>query len=142
RRLIEVDHVDAEALQRVGGEIFNRRRPAVESQKAPRKRPHGAELDAQEDRVAPSGDGLADQRLVVAHAVEVAGVEQRNPAIESLGDRRETLRIVAAGLRAVEIRHAHTAKAEGGNSGSMVSEVSDLHREGPPEVTSHRKMLL
>src|SRR5208282_4626520 len=50
---------------------------------------------------------VAEQQLVMAHAVEVAGVEQRDPGVEGGADRGDALAVV--GL-AVDARHAHQAE--------------------------------
>jgi hypothetical protein len=51
---------------------------------------------------------LADQELVVTHAVEVAGVEQRDAALDRLSDGGEALVTIG---RTVEVRHAHATES-------------------------------
>ena len=82
----------------------------------------GAELDADRDRVAVLAfERLADEELVVAHAVEVAGVDERDAGVERGVDGRDRLRAVGG---AVEVRHAHGAEAEGGDGGAGGSELT------------------
>src|SRR5205814_470542 len=67
-----------------------------------------------------------DQQLVVASAVEVAGVEQRDPALERRVDRRDTLGLVGG---AVHARHAHATQCEPGHLGPGAKSYC-LHRHG------------
>src|SRR5215470_5777077 len=53
----------------------------------------------------------ADQHFVVAHAVEVARVEQRDTRIARGVNRGDALRTVG---RTVEVRHSHASEADGG----------------------------
>ena len=62
--------------------------------------------------VAPALDRLADEDLVGVRAVDVGGVEERDPEIERAVDRRDAFGLVG---RAVELGHAHAAEAEGGH---------------------------
>jgi hypothetical protein len=53
---------------------------------------------------------LPQQHLVVAHPVEIAGIEKRNPGIESSMNGGDALGIVD---RAVPTRHAHATETDG-----------------------------
>ena len=113
RRPIDVDVLDAEPLQRIGQEVLHRRGAAV----MPRKLVAGS-------RSAPNltliwtlsrlraRERFADQHLIVAHAVEIAGVEQGDAGIERGVDGGDALAAVGG---AVKIRHAHAAEADGGD---------------------------
>ncbi len=83
RRAIDVDVIDAEALQRVGDEILHRGGAAVVARPTPFGVAQRAEFDADQQVVAVAAlQRFADQHLVVAHAVEVAGVEQGDAGVE------------------------------------------------------------
>ena len=112
RRPIDVDCLDAEPLQRVGEKILHRGGAAVHSRRTPIAGSRSAaELDADLQIVAIApGERLADQHLIVAHAVEIAGVEQGDAGVERGVDGGDALAAVG---RAVEIRHAHAAEADG-----------------------------
>jgi hypothetical protein len=60
----------------------------------------------------------------VAHAVEVAGVEQGDAGVERGVDGGNALAAIG---RAVEIGHAHAAEAEGRDGGSGGAEATLFH---------------
>src|SRR5262249_58953382 len=93
-RLVEVEIVGAQPTEAVAQEVLHRRRAAVEADEPPVRAPLRAELDREEDAVATALEGAADQHLVVAHAVEVARVEQGDAAVDGLLDGRAALRLV------------------------------------------------
>ena len=130
RGTIDVDVVDAEPLQRVGCEGLHRGRPGVEADPAGGRIAQRAELDADDRLVAmvAVGKRLADQHLVVAHAVEVAGVDQRHAGIERGVDRGDALGAVG---RTVEVRHAHAAEAECRNDGTGLAQLTSFHGRVP-----------
>ena len=109
RGAVDVDGFNAEPLQRVGEKIFHGGGAAVQ----PRNHSgiaQRAELDADLEIVAiAAGERFADQHLIVAHAVEIAGVEQGDAGIERGVDGGDALAAVG---RAVKIRHAHAAEAD------------------------------
>jgi hypothetical protein len=111
RRPVDVDMVGAEPLQRIGRKILHRDRPAVIAEEAPVRIAQPAELDRDLQIVAaPAGKRFTDQHFVVAHAVEVAGVEQGDAGIERGVDGGNALAAVGG---AVEVGHAHAAEADG-----------------------------
>ena len=67
------------------------------------------------------GERIADRAARCAHAVEVAGVEQRDPRIEGRVDRRDAF--VAIG-RPVEIGHSHAPESELGDDGTGGTELA------------------
>ena len=76
---------------------------------APRGIALAAELDLDEHAVAGHAEqGVAQQHLVVAHAVEVAGVQQRDPRVQGPADGRYALVLVG---RPIDAGHPHQAKA-------------------------------
>src|SRR5580704_601529 len=125
RRAVNVDVVGAEPLQAVGDKVLHCGRPGVETAKGAIRSAKRAELHAQ-DRLLPqpAAQGAAYQHLVVAHAVEIAGVEKRDPGVERRMDRRDALAFIR---RAVEVAHAHAAEADGRNLGSRFPKLSLLH---------------
>jgi hypothetical protein len=56
-----------------------------------------------------AGDRVADQHLVMALAVKVAGIEQRHAGVERGMNRRDGL---VAVRRPVRARHAHAPKSD------------------------------
>ena len=112
RDAVDVDVVGAQALQRVGQEILHRGGPAIHPTPAAAGRAQCAELDRQQRLVAPARESAAEQHFVVAHAVEVAGVDQVEAGVERGVDGGDALCVIN---RAVHARHAHGAQADGGN---------------------------
>ncbi len=129
---VDVDVVDAQALQGVRGEVAHRGRAAVDRAPAAVRVTHRAELDAGQGLFAQAGGGgaqcLADQQLVVPHAVEVAGVEQGDAGVQGGVDRGDRLAPVRV---AVQRGHAHAAEAQGGDAGAGGSERSGVRRHAP-----------
>ncbi len=110
---VDVDVVGAQAAQGVGEGGLDRRRAGVVAEPLAVRAALGAELHADPDVLAvAAAQRLVDQQLVVAHAVEVAGVEQGDAGVEGRVDGRDALGLVGG---AVEVRHAHAAEAEGGD---------------------------
>ena len=64
-----------------------------------------SELDAEERLVAATSQRLADEELVLAHAVEVAGVEDVHAALERLVDGRDALGLVRCPVPGHEDAH-------------------------------------
>ena len=92
RGAIDVDHLDPQPLKRVGEEVLDRCGTAVESDPTAGMVAQRVELDAKHVIVAGNAlERLADQHLVVAHAVKVAGVDERNSCIERGMDRGDAL---------------------------------------------------
>src|SRR5690606_6879421 len=138
---VDVDVVDAEALERVGGEVLHRGRAAVDPAPVAVRVAQGAELDAEQGLFAPGGgsgaQGLADQQLVVAHGVEVAGVEQGDAGLQGGvhgGDALGPVRVP------VERGHAHAAEAEGEDPGAGGSQCAGVCRRHAvqPGMTNDR----
>jgi hypothetical protein len=75
-QLVEVDHVDAEALQ---GSVA--RRPDL-VRPEPRAAVGGGDLRGHHQLVAPPGDRLADDPLRHARAVDLGGVDPGDPGVE------------------------------------------------------------
>jgi hypothetical protein len=86
-----------------------------------------AELGGEDDLVAVRGERLADQLLVVAEAVHVGGVEERDAEREGPGDGGD--RLVGVG-GAVGEAHAHTAEALGGDGRAGLAEGARRERHG------------
>jgi hypothetical protein len=92
RRAVDVDRLDTEALQRVRRRGLHRHRARIVSEPGAAGIALGAELHADRDTVAAAlAQRLGDQQLVVAHAVEVAGVEQHDAGFARGGDGGKAL---------------------------------------------------
>src|SRR5262249_3206241 len=69
-----------------------------------------AELDAELHLLpVPAPEALPHQHLVVAHTVEVTGVEQRDSLIQSRVNGRDALRAVCP---SIHVRHSHGSKTD------------------------------
>ena len=135
-RLVEVDIVGAEPAQRVGEEVLHRHGAAVDADEAAVGRAHCAELDGDEYVLAPAPlERLAEQQLVVARAVEVAGVEERDARVQCGMDRREALGAVGW---AVEVGHAHAAKADRRQGRTIAPQSARLHVALPSLIARRR----
>ncbi|CAM5707608.1 hypothetical protein SGLAM104S_03786 [Streptomyces glaucescens] len=126
---VHVDVVDAEALERVRGEVLHGLRQAVDAQPGAVGAAQRAELHA-DQRLFAAGcgggaQGFGEEQFVVAHAVEVAGVEQGDAGFEGRVDGGDGLGAVGV---AVQRGHAHAAEGEGGDLGAGGSEGAGLDR--------------
>ncbi len=64
----------------------------------------------QDDIVAPAAlESLTDQHFIVAHSVEVAGVEKCYPGIKRGVDRGDAFLLIG---RSIRIGHAHGSQAQ------------------------------
>jgi hypothetical protein len=110
--IVEVDVIDAEALQRrvaraahvVGVPVHH-----AEAAFGPALVP---ELGREDHLVAPARDGLADEELVGAEAVDVGGVEEVDAELERAVDGGDGLGVVN---RPVGPAHAHAAEPQRGD---------------------------
>ena len=124
---IDVDMVDAEPLQGIGEEALDGLGPRVNAQPAAGGIAQSAELHADQRLFAlAASQRLADQHLVVAHAVEVAGIDEGYSGIERGMDGGDAFGSVR---RAVDARHAHAAKTQGGNARAGRAQSTMLHRD-------------
>ena len=126
--VVEVDVVDAEALQRGVAGRADVVGAAVDADHGAVGEALVAELGGELDLVAPAGDGLADELLVGEGAVHVGGVEEGHAEVERPVDGVGAALLVGG---AVELRHPHAAEAEGGDGQgvrSVASGCSWLHR--------------
>ncbi len=88
-----------------------------------------AELDTDLNIVAAAaGERVADQQLIVANAVEIAGVEQRDPRIQRGVNGGDALTAVGG---TVEIRHAHAAEADNGDFWAGCAQFAMIHAGSP-----------
>ena len=125
-RAIDVDIVGAEPAQRVGEKVLHRRRPAVVADEHAGRIAQRAEFHRNDHAVARHAfERAADQHLVVAHAVEVAGVEKIDAGIERGADRGDAFGFVRRSVDAR--RHAHTAEAERAYLRSAPAQFHCLH---------------
>ena len=77
-----------------------------------------AELDRELNLVAAAGDRLADEQLVVARAVEVAGIEQGHAALDRGVNDGGALRVVRL---AVGAGHSHAAECDSHGERSILT---------------------
>jgi hypothetical protein len=115
-RTVDVQVVGADPAQRVGQEVLDGDRAGVHAVPATGGIPQDAELDADRHLVpAAPAQRVAEEQLVVPHAVEVAGVEQGHARVEGGMDRGHALGVVR---RPVQVGHAHQAKSHRGHLGT------------------------
>ncbi len=125
RRLIEVDVIGAEPAQRIGQKILHRRRPAVVTEIFQVGRAHRAAFDGYEGALALAAfKRVADQHFVVAHAVEIAGIDHGDAGFQRGMHGGDGVLIVG---RPVAARHAHAAETESGDDGTVTAEFYLLH---------------
>ena len=102
--------VDAQAAEAVGREVLDGRRARVDADEdAPSRARITAELHRQDGLVAPAGERPPHQHLVVAHGVEVAGVDQRDARSQRGLDGGDALDVVGG---AVDAGHGHATEAQ------------------------------
>jgi hypothetical protein len=108
--VVEVDGLDAQPLQAGFAGLQHVVGPPVDAICRARLRRLGlAELGGEHDAVAPSLDGAADQRLVVAPAIHVGAVEMGDAKIDGPADQVLRCRIVG---RAVDTRQRHATQPD------------------------------
>ena len=123
---VNVDVIGTQTLQRIGERGLDRRRTLVVSEPGAVRPALCAEFDAELVTVARHRcQRLAQQQFVVPHAVEVAGVEQRDAGIQRGVNRGDAFGAV---VRTVHVGHAHAAEADGGNLGAVATQRAKHHR--------------
>jgi hypothetical protein len=126
---VDIHVVDAKPSERVSEEVLDRCRPHVVSDDRSVGGAHEPELDADHRLVAvTSFERVANEELVVPGGVVVARVEQGDAGVERSLDRRDRLRLIGG---AVEVGHAHTAEAEGGDGEASGAERTRVHADPP-----------
>jgi hypothetical protein len=111
--------------KRIGQEILHRRRPAVVTEIFQVGRAHRAAFDDYEGALALAAfKRVADQHFVVAHTVEIAGIDHGDAGFQRGMHGGDGVLIVR---RPVAARHAHAAEAEGGHGGAVTAELDLLH---------------
>ena len=106
--VVKVDHVHAETLEALVARARHVLRSAVDAGGAVGLA-HVAELRGEHHAVAPSAQRLAEQRLVVAPAIHVGGIQKVHAEVERALNHTDGLRVVA---RAVRARHRHASEAD------------------------------
>src|SRR5574342_1417664 len=80
---VNINIVCPEPAQRIGEKVFDRDRAPVDSSPSAGGIAQRAELDTQYGLLAvAASQSLAQQQLIVAHAVVIAGVEQCDTGVE------------------------------------------------------------
>ena len=110
-RAVDVDVVRAEATKGVGEEVLDGGGTGVHAHEAALRIAQRAELHAQLDPFAVAlAQRPAYEQLVVAHAVEVARVQEGDAGVDRCVNRGGALPRVG---RPVEGRHPHAPKSQG-----------------------------
>jgi len=109
---VQVDGVDAEALERRIARGLHVLGLAVDAEEVALGVAHDAELRGDDRLVATPSQSRPEQALVRPRAVHVGGVEEVHALVEGVVDERRGRRVVGA---AIELGHAHAAEANGGD---------------------------
>src|SRR5690606_26555949 len=134
RRAVDGDVVGAQPGQRVGQEVLDRLRTPVVPAEPGTRPPQHAELDAQPVTVPPAApQRLGEQQLVVAHPVEVAGVDQGDAGVQRGVHGGDALRPVGG---PVGVGHAHRAQPQRGDLRPGPAQGSCPHLVLPRSVSS------
>jgi hypothetical protein len=104
--VVQVDLLDAQALQAGVAGGAHVLRPAVHTEDFTRGPAHDAELGGQHHFAAARAQHLRQQTFVGAAAVHVGGIEKIHSDVERMVQHGEIGGLVG---RAVEVRHAHAA---------------------------------
>jgi hypothetical protein len=120
--------IDAEALQGHRQIVFRGRGTPIEPDPAAGRIAQRTVLDAEHDIVAVALlERCGDEKFVVSHTVEIAGIEKVDAGVEGGMDRRNTLGPIR---RAVHSRHAHAAEPDLGHLRTRLSELAMSHGMG------------
>jgi hypothetical protein len=123
---VYVHVIGSEAVEAVGEEVLDSGGPRVDAAERVVWAAKRAELDAHDDLLALAAfERAAQEQLVVAHAVEVPGVEQRDAGVERGANGCDALRVVR---RPVRTRHRHAAETDRRHLGTTCAEVMRAHR--------------
>src|SRR6185503_1551794 len=126
--VIEVDHVDAEALEAGIAGLLYVFRPAVDALLAVGAF-HLPELRHHQRLLAPAVlERPPEQRLVVAPAVHVGRIEVVHAALEGVMDDADGLLVVGV---SVDAGHRHQAEADRGDFDRRTAELALFHCVGP-----------
>jgi hypothetical protein len=126
----QVDHLDAQALQRGLGHLADVLGLAVDAAHAgialarAFRRDVEAELGGDHDLVAERLQAFADQLLVRIGAVDLGGVEEGHAQLDRAGQHLEGVGLVQR--RAVDLAHPHAAQTDGRDF-QAVAEFARLH---------------
>src|SRR5436305_4077070 len=122
--IVEVDVIDTEPSQRSLARLLNILRLAAQPEPSAVSSAHVAELRRDDNVVAMSVDCPTDELFVRERTVGVRGVEEGDAERERALDRRQRFGIITP---EVEVGHAHTAQAEGGDSEALSAKGTCLH---------------
>src|SRR5208283_1616275 len=109
RRPVDIDVARPQASQRMRQEVLYRPRPGVESQPVAIRSAQRAEFYREQNALAPALQRPPDEHLVVAHAIEIAGIDQVDAAIDGRVNGGDALALVG---RPVHARHPHASQSE------------------------------
>ena len=135
RRAIDVDVLRPQPLERIGEKILHRRRPRIVAAPAAVRSTQRAEFHRIDQALARHAvERAADQHFVVAHAVEIAGVDQGDTGFDGGAQRRHALGFVRWTIDAR--RHAHAAEPKNRDFRTVTAQSDFLHRA--PVFCSYR----
>jgi len=118
---IDVDVVDAEAFEGVGEGGFDGGGAGVKSEPGSAGGALSAEFNGEQDLLALEMEGAGDEHLIVAHTVEVAGIDEVDAGIDGGVNGGEGFGIVR---RAVDAAHSHAAEGDGEDIGAGGAELA------------------
>src|SRR4029453_15488371 len=117
---VDVNVVRAQARQCVAEGVLDGRRASVDAEDLAAGAAEHTELDAEHELLAAApAQSLAEQKFVLPASVVVARVEQRDPRVQRVADRRDALRLVS---RTIQRRHPHAAEPERRDYGTCRTE--------------------
>ena len=126
----QVDGVGAEPAQRAVDRLADVLGSAGQPGLATLLVEREAELRGDDDLVAHGREGLADELLVDVRAVDLGGVEERDPAVDGGAQQVDHLAAVAR-VRAEALAHAHAAEPERGHLQAAGAEDALVHVVSP-----------
>jgi hypothetical protein len=110
--VVQIDMIDAQTRLRLASQARARTRGSVDAEERAVGTAHVAELGGEHDFLAARFQDLRQQALVGTDAVHVGGVEEVDADVERGIEHAEIGRFIG---RAIEVRHAHAAQADGGD---------------------------
>ena len=122
-RVVEIDRLNAETLERGVAGLGDVGRAVVDPAFVLAGLPHDAELGGH-DQLAPPFQEAAEQGLVMAEAIGVRRVEEGDAQLHGARERRQGHSVVG---RPVEFRHAHAAQPDFRHADAAFTQLAFLH---------------
>ena len=108
--IVQVDGVDAEALQRCVAGVLHVLRRSIHAEERPVISAHVAELGGNHDLRAPITNCRTQQSFVLEWAIHVGGVEEGHAHFDGAMNGGDRFGFVAP---RVKLRHAHATETKG-----------------------------